>query len=262
MVTPYDESTNLVGGMPQNWERQARLHRQQTEDGGDRVAIFIDGSNLFYASHQLGIEIDYTRLLAQLLQGQRLLRAYFYTGVDPNNEKQQGFLLWMRRHGYRVITKPLVHLPDGTRKANLDVEMAVDMITIGPYCSKVILLSGDGDLAYAANHLSYRGVQIEVVSLLGMTSDLLIDVADRYTDLQAIKHLIAKANLKAGDLKLEPLTEALLGPENSLNGNGLNGGGGMNGNHLNGSAGHSSHGAGRNGSGGGNKSNGEVPKTA
>ncbi len=66
-----------------------------------RVAIFIDGSNLFYAALQLGVEIDYTKLLCCPIGGDRLLRAFFYTGVDRINEKQQGFLLWMRRNGYR-----------------------------------------------------------------------------------------------------------------------------------------------------------------
>ena len=79
-----------------------------------RVAIFIDGANLFYAALQLGIEIDYTKLLVRLTAGSKLLRSFFYTGVDRTNEKQQGFLLWMRRNGYRVVTKELVQLPDGS----------------------------------------------------------------------------------------------------------------------------------------------------
>lgn len=83
---------------------------EQTLEDRGRVAIFIDGSNLFYAALQLGIEIDYTKLLRRLTGTSRLLRAFFYTGVDRTNEKQQGFLLWMRRNGYRVISKELVQL--------------------------------------------------------------------------------------------------------------------------------------------------------
>ncbi len=78
---------------------------QQVLDNRGRLAIFIDGSNLFYAALQLNIEIDYSKLLCYLTAGSRLLRAFFYTGVDPTNEKQQGFLLWMRRNGYRVVPK-------------------------------------------------------------------------------------------------------------------------------------------------------------
>lgn len=157
-----------------------------------RVAIFVDGSNLFYAALQLGIEIDYTKLLCHLTTNARLLRAFFYTGVDRANEKQQGFLLWMRRNGYRVITKDLVQLPDGSKKANLDVEIAVDMLTLSNYVDTAILVSGDGDLAYAVNAIAYRGVRVSVFSLRSMTSDSLINVADHYTDLDTIKQNIQK----------------------------------------------------------------------
>jgi uncharacterized LabA/DUF88 family protein len=158
----------------------------------DRLAIFIDGSNLFYAALQLQIEIDYVKLLDNLMEGRRLLRSYFYTGIDRHNDKQQGFLLWMRRNGYRVITKDLIHLPDGSKKANLDVEIAVDMMSLSNYCDTLILLSGDGDLAYAVNAITYRGVKVEVVSLRSMTSDGLINVADRFTDLADLRDIIRK----------------------------------------------------------------------
>ena len=163
-----------------------------TYGASDRIGIFIDGANLFYAAGQLGIEIDYVNLLQTLTQGRRLLRAYYYTGVDPSNEKQQGFLLWMRRHGYRVVTKDLIQFPDGSRKANLLVEIAVDMLRLADYCDTIILLSGDGELAYALNNLSYRGVQIEVVSLRVMTSERLIDLADQYRDLTTMQPLIQR----------------------------------------------------------------------
>ncbi|NWF62667.1 MAG: NYN domain-containing protein [Fischerella sp.] len=157
-----------------------------------RVAIFIDGSNLFYTALQLGIEIDYAKLLCCLTRGSRLLRAFFYTGVDRNNDKQQGFLLWMRRNGYRVVTKDLVQLPDGSKKANLDVEIAVDMINLAPYYDTAVLVSGDGDLAYAVNAIAYKGARVEVVSVRSMTSDSLIDVADCFIDLDTIKQYIQK----------------------------------------------------------------------
>ena len=165
--------------------------KQVVENRG-RVAIFIDGSNLFYAALQLKIEIDYTKLLWKLRAGSRLLRSFFYTGVDQTNEKQQKFLLWMRRNGYRVITKDLVQLPNGTKKADLDVEIVVDMIALVDSYDTAVLVSGDGDLAYAVNAISYRGVRVEVVSLRSMTSDSLINVCDHYIDLEGIKENIQK----------------------------------------------------------------------
>jgi uncharacterized LabA/DUF88 family protein len=163
-----------------------------------RVAIFIDGSNLFYSALQLGIEIDYAKLLYCLSKSAKLLRAFFYTGFDRTNEKQQGFLLWMRRHGYRVVTKDLAQLPDGSKKANLDVEIAVDMINLAPHYDTAVLVSGDGDLAYAVNAISYQGVRVEVVSVRSMTSDSLIDVADCFIDLDTIKEHIQKDSAASG----------------------------------------------------------------
>lgn len=157
-----------------------------------RVAIFIDGSNLFYAALQLGIEIDYAKLLVLLIRESRLLRAFFYTGVDRTNDKQQGFLLWMRRNGYRLVTKDVVQFPDGSKKANLDVEIAVDILNLAPCYDTAILVSGDGDLAYAINTVSYKGVRVEVVSLRSMTSDSLINVADCFIDIDSIKQYIQK----------------------------------------------------------------------
>ncbi|MDJ0687055.1 MAG: NYN domain-containing protein [Xenococcaceae cyanobacterium MO_188.B32] len=158
-----------------------------------RVALFIDGNNLFYAALQLGIEINYKKLLHCLVAGSRLLRPFFYTGVDSNNDKQQSFLLWMRRNGYRVIAKELLEFSDGSKKADLDIEICVDMMTLIGCYDTAVLVSGDGNLAYAVNAISYRGVRVEIVSLRSMTSDSLINVADAYVDLQEIKNYIQKS---------------------------------------------------------------------
>ncbi len=180
---PENEAPNLEV-VKQSQPHDGRRERFQQEG---RVAIFIDGANLFYAAMQLNLEIDYAKLLRCLAKDRQLVRAYFYTACDSTNDKQQGFLLWMSRNGYRVITKELIQFPDGSKKANLDVEIAVDMITLSRHCDTIVLLSGDGDLAYAVNSIAYKGVQVEVVSLASMTSDSLINVADCYTDLQEIK---------------------------------------------------------------------------
>jgi uncharacterized LabA/DUF88 family protein len=181
-------------------KRSARMEAADAEDAfapvphppaigpsHQRVVVLIDGSNLFYAASYLSLEIDYVRLLRCLVHNRHLVRAYFYTGVDRTNDKQQGFLHWMRRNGYRVVTKELVQFPDGSQKANVQVEIAVDMMTLAEHCDTMILVSGDGNLAYAANAIAYRGCQIELVSLRSMTSDSLINVADQYTDLDTLK---------------------------------------------------------------------------
>ncbi len=169
------------------------------DDNRGRVAIFIDGLNLFHAALQLGIEIDYVKLLCRLTKTSRLLRAFFYTGMDSGNEKQQGFLLWMRRNGYRVVTKDMSVVVDNYKKPNLNVEIAVDMITLAPYYDTAILVSGDGDLSYAIHAVSNLGARVEVIGLQTTTSDSearsinhLIDVADEFIDFDSIKQHIQK----------------------------------------------------------------------
>lgn len=158
----------------------------------DRVAIFIDGASLFYTALQLDIEIDYSKLLRILTDDCKLLRSFFYTGIDPNNQRQQNFILWMRNHGYRVLTKDLTQYADGYKKANMNVEIAIDMITLVGSYDTAILVSGDGELAYAVNAVSYRGARVKVVSLRSMTSDSLINFADCYIDINDIKEELQK----------------------------------------------------------------------
>ncbi len=167
-----------------------------TSDFQERIAIFIDGANLCCAASHLNVEINYAKLLCYLTKKRRLLRAYFYTAIDSTNKKQQSFLLWMRRNGYRVVTKELIQHRDGSKKANLEVELAVDMLTLARYCDTLVLLSGEEELTYALEAVSYRGVQVEVVSLASMTSDSLFNVADCYTNLKEIKQDIQTERIR------------------------------------------------------------------
>ena len=157
-----------------------------------RVAVFIDGNNLFHAARFHNIDIDYNKLLRILLGDGRLLRAFFYTGVDAGAERQQGFLLWMRRNGFRVVQKELKTFYDGTRKANLDVEIAVDMLSLAGRYDTAVLVSGDEDFVYAINAVAYKGCRVEVAGFRSNTAPRLIDVADFFIDLGDIAELIRK----------------------------------------------------------------------
>lgn len=157
-----------------------------------RVAVFIDGNNLFHAARFHNLDIDYNKLLRLLLGDGRLLRAFFYTGVDVGAERQQGFLLWMRRNGFRVIQKELKTFYDGTRKANLDVEIAVDMVSLAGCYETAVLVSGDEDFVYAVNAVSYKGCRVEVAGFRSNTAPKLIDVADYFIDLGEVADKVRK----------------------------------------------------------------------
>jgi uncharacterized LabA/DUF88 family protein len=157
-----------------------------------RVAVFIDGNNLFHAARFHNLDIDYNKLLRVLLGDGRLLRAFFYTGVDAGAERQQGFLLWMRRNGFRVVHKELKTFYDGSRKANLDVEIAVDMLSLAGRYDTAVLVSGDEDFVYAVNAVAYKGCRVEVAGFRSNTAPKLIDVADFFIDLGDIAEQVRK----------------------------------------------------------------------
>ena len=180
------EPTPILSHHRRDRTRNLSLYQDSLDWSHQKLAIFIDGANLLHAALQLEFEIDYIKLLQCLTRNRQLLRAYFYTGVNPQNQKQQNFLHWMRCNGYRVVSKELIQHQDGSKKANLDVEMAVDMLMLAEYCNTFVLMSGTGALAYAIDKVAYQGVQMEVVSLPSMTSDLLIDFADCYINLETL----------------------------------------------------------------------------
>lgn len=156
------------------------------------VAVFIDGNNLFHAARFHNLDLDYSKLLRVLLGDGRLLRAFFYTGVDAGAERQQGFLLWMRRNGFRVVQKELKTFYDGTRKANLDVEIAVDMLSLAGKYDTAVLVSGDEDFVYAVNAVAYKGCRVEIAGFRSNTAPRLIDVADYFIDLGEIADRVRK----------------------------------------------------------------------
>ena len=167
-----------------------------------RVAVFIDGNNLFHAARFHNVDLDYNKLLRVVLGDGRLLRAFFYTGVDTGAERQQGFLLWMRRNGFRVVQKQLKTFNDGSRKANLDVEIAVDMLSLAGRYDTAVLVSGDEDFVYALNSIAYKGCRVEVAGFRSNTAPLLIDVADFFIDLGDISELVSKDESQSGEFEI------------------------------------------------------------
>ena len=161
----------------------------------DRVSIFFDMSNLYFAAKDMGIRIDYARLLDFLVGERRLQRAYAYLGVAQDDENSHSFITWLSRNGFRVRTKLLRRYEDGTTKANLDMELAIDLLTQAPHLDVAIIVSGDGDFVGLVDAAQRAGLRVEVAATPRQTSTDLIDVADRFIDLEANARIYARAEL-------------------------------------------------------------------
>jgi uncharacterized LabA/DUF88 family protein len=164
---------------------------------GKNVAVFVDVANIFYAAKAAGVDIDYVTLLKASSAGRDLVRAYAYTGLDPDNENQRNFHDFLRRHGYRVVSKDIRKYGDGKVKANLDIELVIDMMKTARNLDVAIVVSGDGDFAPAIRAVQEMGVRVEVVSFRGNTSSDLMDVADQFTDITQIAK-VEKGSSRSG----------------------------------------------------------------
>jgi uncharacterized LabA/DUF88 family protein len=161
------------------------------------VAVFVDVANIFYAAKAAGVDIDYVTLLKSSIAGRDFVRAYAYTGLDPENENQRQFHSFLARNGYKVVSKDIRKYGDGRIKANLDIELVVDMMRMAQHLDIAVVVSGDGDFAPAIRAVQQMGVRVEVVSFRGNTSSDLIEVADAFTDIAQIAR-VEKGSARSG----------------------------------------------------------------
>jgi uncharacterized LabA/DUF88 family protein len=160
----------------------------------EKIAIFIDGANLYAAARGLGFDIDYKRLLDLFASKGRLIRAFYYTALIEDQEYSplRPLVDWLDYNGYTMVTKPTKEYTDamGRRKikGNMDIELAIDMLDMAQYLDHAVLFSGDGDFRRLVEAVQRRGVRVSVVSTLRsqppMVADDLRRQADTFIELQ------------------------------------------------------------------------------
>lgn len=158
----------------------------------ERVALFIDGANVYAAAKRLGWNFDHRKILEHFAKIGKLYNAFYYTAVPyPMDDKQKRFIDALTYMGYTVRTKPLRELQDETgethRRANLDIEMVTDLLSTVDLYDTAVLLTGDGDFERPVEVLRAKGRRVVVASIPEMTSYELRNAADDYVDLKDIR---------------------------------------------------------------------------
>ncbi len=176
------------------------------------VGVFVDVSNLFYSAKSACVEVNYCRLLEHAVSGRDLIRACAYTGVDPDNPNQRRFIDFLRANGYKVVCKDIHKYEGGRIKANLDIEMAVDIMLLSENLDVVVIVSGDGDFVRLVEAVQLKGVRCEVISFGISTSNELIEAADQFTEIGSLAGIFRNApsatNVQMGHTKeTSPPTE-------------------------------------------------------
>jgi uncharacterized LabA/DUF88 family protein len=163
-----------------------------------RLSIFVDGNNMFYAQQKNGWFFDPRRVLEHFTNDPdlMLINAFWYTGLKDAQD-QRGFRDALISLGYTVRTKVLKEYYDDnsgkySQKANLDIDIVVDMFNTVDQYDRVILFSGDGDFERAIEFLRSKSTHITVISTEGMIARELRNATDRYIDLNDIREQIEK----------------------------------------------------------------------
>jgi len=152
---------------------------------------------MYYAARGQDVDVDYVALLKHATKGRDLIRAYAYTGLDPENENQRKFIDFLAKNGYKPVVKDIRKFGDGRMKANLDIELVVDLFRLADRMDIAVIVSGDGDFAPAIRALQDKGVRAEVISFKPNTSSDLIAVADEFMDIMKVASISRKERTTA-----------------------------------------------------------------
>lgn len=168
----------------------------------EKLALFIDGANLYATARALGFDIDYKKLLQDFARRGVLVRAYYYTALVDDREYSpvRPLVDWLDYNGYSLVTRQVKEFTDaqGRRKikGSMDIDLAVDAMEIAPSVDHILLFSGDGDFRRLVESLQRMGRRVSVVSTLRtqppMVSDELRRQADNFIDLAELQALIAR----------------------------------------------------------------------
>ncbi len=168
----------------------------------ERVALFIDGANLYATARALGFDIDYKRLLELFSTQCNLIRAFYYTALieDQDYSPIRPLVDWLDYNGFTMVTKPTKEFTDsmGRRKikGNMDIELAIDVMEMAPHLDHIVLFSGDGDFRRLVEAVQRKGVRVTVASTVrsqpAMIADELRRQADTFLDLTDLQDQIER----------------------------------------------------------------------
>jgi uncharacterized LabA/DUF88 family protein len=168
----------------------------------EKIAFFIDGSNLYAAARALDFDIDYRLLLHWVASQSRLVRAFYYTALIDDQEYSpvKPLVDWLDYNGYNMVTKPVKEYTDSQGrkkiKSNMDIELAIDMMEIAPSVDHIMLFSGDGNFKRLIEAVQRKGVRVTVVSTIKsnppMISDELRRQADHFLELDMLAEYIVR----------------------------------------------------------------------
>jgi uncharacterized LabA/DUF88 family protein len=145
---------------------------------GQRVAILIDGQNVYMSAKSKGARLDYSKIM-EVVDNRVIVRAIIYN-IAPDGVDQSKFVYTVEGMGYEVRSKRPRLLPDGSFKADWDMQIAIDALSLADKVDVMVIVTGDGDFVPLLYALKSKGVKVEVMSFPENTSHELMEASDEY----------------------------------------------------------------------------------
>ena len=156
-----------------------------TTHPGQRVAVLADSQNLYHTAQSVySRNIDYAALLEEAVADRTLTRALAYV-IKADAPEEESFFEALVDIGFETRIKAIRTFQDGSKKADWDVGMSIDAVSLAPHVDTVVLCTGDGDFARLCRYLEHEGVRVEVMGFGESTAEDLIEAARDFTDLSA-----------------------------------------------------------------------------
>lgn len=153
-----------------------------------RVGVLVDIQNMYYSARVLyGKKVNFKNVLLSAVSDRKVIRALAY-GIKTVEATEEKFFEALEKSGYEVKTKDLQIFPDGSKKGDWDVGIAIDAIKMAPKLDAIVIVSGDGDYTSLVEYLqNTNGCRVEVLAFAESASAKLIEQADDFTNLSENK---------------------------------------------------------------------------
>jgi len=179
----------------------------------ERIALFVDGANFYSTGKSLEFDIDYKKMLELFKEKGRLVIARYYTAIIENDDYSpiRPLVDWLNYNGYQVISKPAKSYTDrdgrSRIKGNMDIELALDMVSLAEHVDHIILCSGDGDFRAAVEACQDKGTRVSVLSSIRTNPPMLADELRRQAndviELSDMEKLIGRPRREYADYEDE-----------------------------------------------------------
>jgi len=162
----------------------------------NKAAMFIDVQNVHITFERIGQEVRYDVLLKALEEqykrrGKELIKAIAFVPLFQGDERRERLINALSFMGYRVVAKPVKKLADGSVKVSMDMDMALEILSVAEYVDEVILVTGDSDFVPIVDYLSRKGKKVRVIGTRkGAVGIELIRACDEYNNMDEMEGVL------------------------------------------------------------------------